>query len=166
MNNITENFKNDLQHKLKYEYYNSYNELMNIYENAMEYLKEKENRSFSVFFEWFRKDGAKFFKFICENINKNVLDERFIAFNNVYKLFLEESVEEESVQTILEFLYMIPRRMKEDFQKFGFLASEKEEFILKIDLRNNINDNYYLKPGNFLPGFIILRREEIMNERT
>lgn len=150
MKTIMLRLKSGLESKILSEHYNYYCALMDSYEQAMEYLQITDPRAFTIFSDWFMSDGKNSFESVTDNIITEEIDTRFSAFMRTYKSYLEDAIEDECKEIVAEFLYMIPRQMEEDFQKFGFIDNQKREFIWEYEVIVNKNiDDYYIEPDSF-----------------
>ncbi len=125
---MNRNLTEKLKYKISFKFFDAYCNLMESYDNAMACLKAWDERTYEIFYEWYVEDGIGYYEDIVTNILKEKLDDRFMVFMDIYKSYLEDAIEENSKQVLMDFLYMIPKRMKEDFLKFGFLE-DRQEFI-------------------------------------
>lgn len=140
----------NLEKRITSVYYSSFCELMFSYVKTIEYLQKCDKRTFDMFSHWIEVEGMSFFYEIANNIRAEKLDDRFNAFMEVYKSYLDDAMDEESKFVALDFLYLIPEKMRDDFQKFGFLESEKQQFVWECSIPINRELEYecYWEPGN------------------
>lgn len=167
MDNIVKTIVDRFRGKIESGYYNSYCELMQIYADAMEYLQNADKRTFDIFRDWFAADGIELFGTVSDSIQNEKLDGRFDAFMEIYGSYLRDAAEEDCRQSVLDFLYIIPEKMKDDFEKFGFLEDEKQEYVweYKAPAVPNNEYQYFWKPGNVCQVLLVgLGRRG--NERT
>lgn len=146
---MNKDFGEKLKNKVPVEFYNAYCELMESYDSAMVFLNARDRRAYEIFYEWYIREGLNYYEDIMTNIITEKLDNRFIVFMDIYKSYLDDAIEEDSKQVILEFLYMIPKRMREDFQRFDFLKDE-QEFIWNWHASIDLDFSYecVLRPDN------------------
>lgn len=117
-----------MENKIYCGFNDSYCSLLESYSNAIAFLKDKDQKTYETFYKWYSDKGVACFEDIKDNIRRDKLDNRFKAFMDIYKSYLDDAMEEDSKQTLLDFLYIIPQRMKADFLKFGFLQ-DRHEFV-------------------------------------
>lgn len=110
--------------KIDFEYYSSFYDLLMKYNNAMRYLESKDNSTFIIFYEWLSKEGMTLFHSLDSRIVTDKLDVRFKGFMKIYKLNLSDSLDNDNILIVLEFLYRIPKKMVTDFEDFGFLENQ------------------------------------------
>lgn len=69
----------------------------------------------------------------------------------IYESYLEEAISEECMQSALDFLYLIPEKMKDDFSKFGFPQNEKQEYMWEYveSAKSNGEYQYFWKPDSY-----------------
>lgn len=114
-------FLKNIKNKVAPEDYVFFKQLFLKYDKAMKHLENKSKKAFALFDDWLLGEGASIFDDIVSRISKDKLDSRVQAFVEIYESFLADSILENNEEIILEFLYKIPRKMKEDFENFGFL---------------------------------------------
>ena len=130
---IMKAFLNEMKSKIPTEYYNAFYGLVSAYDNAIHFLKSRDKRTFEIFDCWYKENGIDFLGEVIEDIIQDKLDYRFIVFMELYKSYLEDAVEDDCIQVLLDFSYMIPERMKGDFLKFGFLEDKAQEYVCSFD---------------------------------
>lgn len=151
MNNLMAVIKSTLKGKIGAGYNNSYLSLMCSYEEAMRCLQNSDNRTFDIFCDWLATEGMGIFNTIADTIQNKNLDSRFGVFMEIYKSYLEDAISEECMQSALDFLYLIPEKMKDDFSKFGFLQNEKQEYMWEYveSAKSNGEYQYFWKPDSY-----------------
>lgn len=148
---VLNNVMNTIRNKVAEEYYNAFAGLFSVYDRSMEYLRQKEEGTFEIFYQWFIKEGKGLLEYVASNILTDNLDKRVNAFMKIYKSYMEDAIEEEDSQALLDFVYKIPKKIKEDFENFGFLEKYSNEYVLagyKITGDVKLNYNYNIESGN------------------
>ena len=148
---VLNNVMNTIRDKVADEYYNAFESLFLVYGRAGEYLRQKEDKTFEIFYQWFIKEGKELLEYAASNILADNLDKRVNAFMKIYKSYMEDAIDEEDSQALLDFLYKIPKKIKEDFEEFGFLGKYSNEYVLsgyKITSDVKLNYNYNIESGN------------------
>lgn len=121
-------FLHKFENKVSFKYYNAFCGLVSSYVDALHFLEASDIRTFEIFHHWYMVDGVCFFDDVVNGIQANLLDDRFIAFMELYKSYLTDAMEDDCVDVLLDFLYMIPKRMKEEFLKFRFIENKVFEY--------------------------------------
>lgn len=108
-----------------YFYFVKYIELENkISVNSVEQIIN--NSSFSkmtkLYLEWFEKQGEKTFEYVLNHLYIKNLNDKVESFCKYYSFMLQEALEQKNEELILDYLYRTPEVMKEEYEKFGFLA--------------------------------------------
>ena len=144
--NFAEKMKNDIS----LEFYESYCKLMRFYNDAIIFLHDTDPKTYGIFYKWYAEEGEDYFRDVANNILKDKLDNRFVVFMDIYGSYLEDAMEEGCRQVLLDFLYIIPKRMKEDFLKFGFVQ-DRQEFIWNYHISMDLDSVYEcsLEPGRY-----------------
>ena len=112
-----------LNDKISSEYYNSLCDLLSSYDMAMKFLKEQDSDTYENFNDWYATEGVNFFTEVIDNIIESKLNNKFNVFMGIYKSYLDDAINDNCIQIVLDFLYIIPKNMRNDFSNFGFLEN-------------------------------------------
>lgn len=84
----------------------------------------------------------------------------------IYESYLEEAISEECMQSALDFLYLIPEKMKDDFSKFGFPQNEKQEYMWEYveSAKSNGEYQYFWKPDSYCRVLLACQEGKTMKE--
>lgn len=99
----------------------SFLNFLNSYLEAMIFIKDNDSLTYDIFSDWMKSKGRDYFDYVIDNIQNKKLSEKYDVFIDLYESYLKESIEDNRKQVTLDFLYMIPEKMKTDFMNFGFL---------------------------------------------
>lgn len=107
-------YKKILSDFIKY-YQNSCSEYMNTH---------ADNFSGEYFSKWYQSEGLQKLEDVQRHLNISMLDSKVESFTELYRHYIEESLNECDEDLLLENLYAVPERMLYEFSMFGFLYTE------------------------------------------
>lgn len=88
------------------------------------------------FLDWFQQEGKTLFIIILKNLDDSKLDENAIAFSKLYLYLLNRATSNSNLDSLIDYLYLIPDVMKREYEKFGFLRN-----VFNIDKSIPIAEN-------------------------